>query len=84
MKYEYTMVGTELESSEWEKDLGVLVHHSLRPTMQCAKAAKKANSVLGQLLRGVGQEGVPRPPQNLCETTSGVLCPSMEPMDTRR
>jgi len=54
LKMEYTMGGDKLESSEWEKDLGVLVHQSLRPSMQCANAAKKANAVLGQLLRGVG------------------------------
>ena len=34
--------------------VGVLLHQSFRPSMHCAKAAKKANSVLGQLCRGVG------------------------------
>ena len=53
-KFEYTMGGDKLDSSEWEKDLGVLVHNSLRPSLQCARAAKKANGVLGQLTRGVG------------------------------
>ena len=48
------MGGEKLEDSESEKDLGVMIHHSLKPSMQCAKAAKKGNSVLGQLLRGVG------------------------------
>jgi hypothetical protein len=52
--FEYTMGGVSLAASEWEKDLGVLVHQSLKPSMQCSKAAKKANSVLGQLCRGVG------------------------------
>ena len=54
MGYKYTMGGTELESSECEKDLGVMVNQTLRPSTQCAKAAKKANMVLGQLTRGVG------------------------------
>ena len=31
-----------------------MVHQSLKPSMQCARAAKQANAVLGQLLRGVG------------------------------
>ena len=34
--------------------MGLLVHNSLRPSLQCSKAVKKANSVLGQLCRGVG------------------------------
>ena len=46
--------GVQLAAPEFEKDLRVLVHHSLRPSMQCAKAAKKANFVLEQLCRGVG------------------------------
>ena len=53
-RFEYTMGGTKLGSSEYEKDLGVLVHQSLKPSMHCAKAAKKGNMVLGQLMRGVG------------------------------
>ena len=48
---EYSMGGIVLEVVEFEKDVGVLLHISFRP-MQCAKAAKKANYVLGQLCRG--------------------------------
>ena len=51
--HEYTMGGRVLEEVEFEKDVGVLLHKSFRPSMQCAKAAKKANSVLGQLCRGI-------------------------------
>ena len=51
---EYTMRGVTLGAAEWEKDLGVVVHQSLRPSLQCARAAKKANGVLGQLCRGLG------------------------------
>ena len=40
-----------LEEVEFEKDVGVLLHRSFRPSLQCAKAARKANSVLGQLYR---------------------------------
>ena len=32
----------------------MIVHQSLRPSLQCARAAKKANGVLGQLCKGVG------------------------------
>ena len=34
-----------------EKDLGVIIHQSLKPSRQCAEAAKKANQVLGQMSR---------------------------------
>ena len=55
-RFPYTMNGfapggTVLEASEMEKDLGVLVHASLKPSEQCAAAAKKANMVLGQMAR---------------------------------
>ena len=49
-----SMGDVKLAATEWEKDFAVLVHQSLRPSTQCAKAAKKANSALGQLCRGVG------------------------------
>ena len=48
------MGGTSLGNSDCEKDLGVMVHNTLKPSTQCAKAAKKANKVIGQLIRGVG------------------------------
>ena len=47
----YAPGGTILESVEKEKDIGVLIHESLKPSYQCAKAAAKANAVLGQMLR---------------------------------
>ena len=54
--YQYTMggfapAGTLLEAVDEEKDIGVLVHKSLKPSSQCSKAAKKANSVLGQMAK---------------------------------
>ena len=52
-KFKYTMGGQVLEEIESEKDVGVMIHHSLKPSMQCAKAATKANQVLGQLARGL-------------------------------
>ena len=55
-KFNYTMggyapAGTIIKVVEEEKDIGVIIHKSLKPTMQCAKAAKKANQVLGQMAR---------------------------------
>ena len=52
-KYKYTMEGEELEVSAYEKDIGVIIDSSLKPSLQCLKAAKKANSVLAQLSRAV-------------------------------
>ena len=55
-RFNYTMggyapAGTVLQVDTEEKDLGVVVHESLRPSKQCAKAAGKANQVLGQMSR---------------------------------
>ena len=45
------MSGTVLESTDTERDIGVLVTHSMKPTKQCQKAAQTASSVLGQITR---------------------------------
>ena len=42
-----------LEVSEEEKDVGVMITKTLKPSLQCAKAAKKANQVLGQMARSI-------------------------------
>ena len=47
------MGNQELQSSKFEKDIGVLIQPNLRPSLQCAKAAKMANGVLGQISRAV-------------------------------
>ena len=57
-KYPYTMggyapAGAILEETIVEKDVGVLVHNTLKSKAQCAKAAKKANQVLGQMSRAL-------------------------------
>ena len=54
--FSYTMgghapAGKVLESVVEEKDVGVMVSNTLKPTAQCSKAAKKANQVLGQMAR---------------------------------
>jgi hypothetical protein len=46
-KYKYTMRGDKLEAVEYENDVGLMVHQSLKPSMQCARA----NAILGQLSR---------------------------------
>jgi hypothetical protein len=48
---EYKMAGVVLDKTSEEKDLGVMVMDTLKPAAQCAKAAKTAQSVLGQITR---------------------------------
>ena len=52
-EFKYTMGNHELHKSEFEKDIGVLVQRNLKPSLQCAKAAKTATAILGQLSRAV-------------------------------
>lgn len=49
--FKYTMGGRELVEVEEEKDIGVIVHKSLKPTRQCHSAARIAGAVLQQLVR---------------------------------
>ena len=49
----YTMNGRQLETTEMEKDIGVLVCANLKPGRQCEKAARTANGVLTQVLRAL-------------------------------
>ena len=49
----YMMGESMLENSSAEKDIGVIIQDSLKPSLHCAKAAAKANAVLGQISRAV-------------------------------
>ena len=50
-QYEYTMQGKKIEVATEEKDLGVWVNTTLKPTRQCEAAANMANFTLGQIRR---------------------------------
>jgi hypothetical protein len=50
-KSDYQMAGSMLGKTREEKDLGVIVADTLKPAAQCAKAAKTAMAVLGQITR---------------------------------
>ena len=51
--FDYSMGGRPLEVVEFEKDVGVIIDNTLKPSLQCVKAAKKGQMVLGQLARAV-------------------------------
>jgi hypothetical protein len=45
------MAGQKLDITKEEKDLDVIISDNLKPAAQCAKAAKTAQTVLGQISR---------------------------------
>jgi hypothetical protein len=47
----YKMGSHVLEKTTKERDIGVLVSENLKPAAQCAKAARTATTVLGQISR---------------------------------
>jgi hypothetical protein len=50
-KYTYSMNGERLLTTKDERYIGVLVINNLKPSVQCAKAARTASVVLGQPTR---------------------------------
>ncbi|CAM5109435.1 unnamed protein product [Eretmochelys imbricata] len=51
--FSYKLGTHQLEVTEEEKDLGVLVDHRMTMSRQCDMAMKKANAVLGCIRRGI-------------------------------
>ena len=50
-QYEYYMSGIKLKVVEEEKDIGVTIHSSLKPSEHCKRVADTANAVLRQLTK---------------------------------
>ena len=50
-QYEYSMNNTVLVKTVKERDLGVVMSATLKPRVQCAKAARTAQTVLSQISR---------------------------------
>jgi ribonucleases P/MRP protein subunit RPP40 len=50
---EYKMGGNVLKKSKKERDLGVIIDYTGKPSEQCVMAVKKANSVLGMIKRNI-------------------------------
>src|SRR6218665_3818332 len=56
----YEMGGKVLKVSEKERDLGVIMHRSAKPSRQCAEASKRQwrrDGAVGQLSPGAGLRG---------------------------
>ena len=45
-QHKYELCGKIIKCTNTEKDLGVIMHKSLKPSRQCAEAAKKGNRIL--------------------------------------
>ena len=52
-KFTYEWGNGMLAEAEEEKDVGVIISDTLKPSLHCAKAARKANAVLGQMSRSI-------------------------------
>ena len=52
-RHTYQMNHWQLKTTECEKDIGVYMHSSLKPSFHIAEAVKKANRALGSLLRSL-------------------------------
>ena len=50
-QHEYFMFGDKLNATNEEKDVGVIIQSNLKPSKQCAEAARKGNQVLRQIMR---------------------------------
>ena len=48
-EYTYSMNGIQLNSVEYEKDIGIYIDQSLKPSRHCNEAVKRANAVLTQI-----------------------------------
>jgi ribonuclease P/MRP protein subunit RPP40 len=72
--YEYMINGTVLKNVEEDRDLGVIIDNKLSFKKQCAKAANKANQVLGMIKRNVKS----RNKEVMMKLYKGLVRPLME------
>jgi hypothetical protein len=68
--FNYTMNGHVLEETKEERDIGVIVSANMKPTAQCMRAAKTAQTVLGQLSRAFHYRDLCASTSNTCDHTS--------------
>jgi ribonuclease P/MRP protein subunit RPP40 len=72
-KHNYYMGDVILEETILEKNLGVLIHNSFKPSAHCAAAVKKANSILGMIKRSFIYIYYTCIIQTPCSTITGIL-----------
>ena len=85
-------MSTSLGEGHWRlasgrRMLGVIINDDLKPSLQCARAAAKANQVLGQIARGVcfrDKDNMLRLYETYGETKLGVLPGCLVTMDYGR
>jgi ribonuclease P/MRP protein subunit RPP40 len=53
LKHNYVINGVPMKTTTCEKDIGVYIQPSLKPSVHIAECVKKANRVLGMLLRNL-------------------------------
>ena len=63
------MNGINLEVTEKERDIGVIIHKSMKPSSQCEKASRRASSVLAL--------------QIVCTSPHGICCTFLVSLDPR-
>ena len=51
--HRYQLSGKELTVTTEERDLGVIINSSLKPSRQCVESAKKGNRILGMIKRTI-------------------------------
>ena len=72
--FPYYMDGNLLLTTNEEKNLGIYVSSSAKPSLQCAQAAKKANQVLGQIMRSFKC----RDKETVIKLYKSFVCPHLE------
>jgi ribonuclease P/MRP protein subunit RPP40 len=73
-RFKYFMNGVELSVTEEERDLGVWTESSLKPGLQCTKAAANANRLLGMILKSFHY----RTKQSLVPLYKSLVRPKLE------
>jgi len=53
VKFEYNLMGQKIPTTTEEKDLGVFFSDTLKPSLNCDKASKSANKVVGMIRRNI-------------------------------
>jgi len=48
-KFKYDLGGVTLRASDEERNLGVIMHSSAKPSRKCVEAANRANRILGMI-----------------------------------